>query len=435
MFLRSFKLLAAMLLAVLLSVACGGDSAPAPTGLVATPGESSVTLTWDSTSGVEYWVFSAPVSTAPTDTKLMSDWIGLYGGGTWLNVSSPYVVSGLVNGASYSFSVNGRTSGGPGGPGATPVTATPRLAGTSWKAGTAITGRNDLRAITYGSVSTTSTLNSVTTTTTTSSTYVAAGAGGAMYSSTDGTNWTAINYATTSQLNGASYFGSYKLVGDGGTVLTSTDAVTWTQQSSGTTQNLYAIASNYTNLNVAVGANGTIISSADGVTWTAATTSATSNHLYAVTYGIYNSVGTWIAVGAAGTIVESSDGLTWHSVTSGSAADLQGIAYGAVTSLTGTTLTTTSTFVAVGASGTVLRSVDGVSWTASVPPVATNLKAIVYGTQYVAVGAGGNIFISADGLSWTLASPAATSNDLYAVVHGLYTYAAVGAAGTNLLAK
>lgn len=410
MFLRSFKLFAAALLAVVVLVACGGDSAPAATGLSVKAGETTVTVSWDMTPGVEYWLFFAPTSIAPADTTSMHSWIGLPGGGSLVNVSSPYVVPSLVNGTSYSFSVNGRTNGGPGGPGTAPVAATPRIAGSTWIAGTP-TSSNDLRSVAFGA------------------TYVAAGTGGAMYSSADGATWSAINYATSSNLNGASYFSTYKLVGDGGVVLTSSDAITWTAQTSGTTKNLYAIASNNVNLNVAVGANGTIIASADGITWTPATNSATTNHLYGVTYSAYNS-GTWVAVGAAGTIVESADGSNWHTVTSSTGVDLRGIAYGISNTTTGAT-----TFVAAGASGTVLSSTDGVTWTPQVLTGASTLNAVTYGTQFVAAGSGGNIVISTDGVTWTAISPLATSNNLYAVARGTLAYSAVGAAGTNLLSK
>jgi len=442
MFLRSFKLFAATLLTILIAVACGGDSAPAPTGLKVTPGDTSVTVTWDMVDGVEYWLFYAPTSIAPTDTTSMQKWIGLPGGNTLLKVTSPYLVTGvfngttlltsLVNGTPYSFSVNARTGGGPGGPGAAPVSVTARIAGSNWVAGAAnSSGSHDLRSLTYGtSIVNTTQLSSLYTTTTTLTTYIAAGVGGAMYSSPDGVTWSAINYATSSNLNGASYFGTYKLVGDGGVVLLSSDAITWTAQTTPTTKNLYAIASNSSNLNVAVGAGGTIITSPDGVSWSLATNSATSSDLYAVTYSAYNG-GTWVAVGAGGTMVESADGLTWHSVTSNATTDLRGI-----TSMTNTSTTgvVTATFVAVGASGTVLSSTDGSNWVAQVLPGAATLNAVTYGGQFVAVGSGGNIFISTDGLTWTLAAPA-TSQDLYAVVHGLYIYSAVGAAGTNLLAR
>ena len=427
MFLRSFKLFAAMLVAVLLSVACGGEAAPAPTGLVVTAGESTVTVSWDATPGVEYWLFFGPSSIAPTDTTSMQNWIGLIGGNVLLKVTSPYVVSGLANGVGYSFSVNGRTDGGPGGPGATPASTTPRIAGSNWSVGpTNPPGSNDLRSVTYGATTATTTTASV-------SNYVAAGKGGTLYSSLDATTWSAINSNTTSNLNGAAYFGTFKLVGDNGIVLTSPDVTTWTAQTSATTQNLYAITSNYSSLNVAVGANGTIITSPDGVTWTVAT-SPTTRDLYAVSYSNYNvgtnAAGTWIAVGASGTLVESADGATWSLVASNTSADLHGVTYGTTDLTTGATA-----FVVVGSSGTVLSSVDGVTWTPQTVPGASSLNAVTYGAQFVAVGAGGNIITSTNGVTWTLVSPAPTGSDLYALVHGPYAYSAVGAAGTNLLSK
>lgn len=422
MFLRSFKLFLAALLTALLAAACGnGDSAPAPTGLAVSPAESSATITWDMRDGVEYWLFFGPTAYAPSSTSSMQPWFGLPGGNVILKVTSPYVVSGLPNGMSYTFTLNGRISGGPGGPGATPVAASARLAGVAWSAGASVGNGNDLRSATWAITTSTDGLL-------TSSHYVAAGVAGTLYTSTDGIAWTAVNSGTSSNFNGAAYFGSFKLVGDGGAVLLSTDAVTWSAQNSGTTQNLYAIASNGLNLNVAVGANGTIITSADGITWTPATTTATSRDLYAVNYSALNG-GTWLAVGAGGTMVKSTDGLSWSAVASGSSADLRGISYG-VTSVT----TGTGTYVAVGTGGTVLSSADGVTWSAQTLNSTSTLNAVLFGLQFVAVGNAGVIFTSTDGLTWT-PQLGATNKDLYAIARGSLSYLAVGAGGSNLLAK
>ena len=425
MFFRSIQLFLAGLMTALLLTACGGgDAPPAPTNLQVTAGESSATLTWDTVSGVEYWVFVAPTSSAPTSVASMQNWFGLLGGNVLLKVSSPYVVQGLLNGVNYTFSVSGRVDGGPGGPGATPVTATPRIAGSSWAAAAA-SGSDDLHSITYGSI---------VTTISSTSTYVAVGAAGAMYSSTDGTDWSAIDHrnvnSNSNRLNGASFFGTYKVVGDGGLVLTSPDAVTWTEQTGVktlTTQNLYAIASNGLNLNVAVGAGGTIIYSPDGITWNKATNSGTSADLYAVNYGN----GTWVAVGAGGTIVISGDGSNWFDHSESGPA-LRGVASKVSVSSTGAV---TATFVAVGDSSTVLYSTDGASWTSQpVPMLGANLNAIVYGTQFVAVGAQGSILYSSDGQIWDAAS-SPNSNEILAVTHGLDGYYAVGSTGSHLQSK
>ena len=410
MLLNSFKLFLAALLMLLLAACGGGSAAPAAIGLTAKASESAVTVTWDMTPGVEYWLFCVPTSSAPADFSSMTPWISLSVGGARIKVSSPYVVSGLVNGTSYTFSVNGRIDGGPGGPGAIPAAATPMLAGSTWTAGTAA-GSNALKSVMLGA------------------TYVAAGAGGAMYSSPDGVTWTAIanTNAASTNLNGGAFYSTYKVVGDGGLMLTSSDATTWTAQTSGTSNNLYALASNSL-LNVAVGANGTIITSPDGMTWTSRT-STTTQPLYGVSYSAYNvgtnTAGTWVAVGAANTLLESPDGVTWNPVTlTTPSADLRGITYGA------------STFVAVGASGTVLSSTDGVNWTLRTMPVTANLNAVTYGNQFVTAGAGGSAFTSADGITWTNTdSTTKTSNGLYAVVRGTSIVVAVGDLGTNLAAK
>ena len=432
MFFRSFKLFTAALMTVLLLAACGsGGPAPAPTGLTVVAGESSATVSWDMVAGVEYWVFVGPSSLTPATTSSMQGWFGLPGGNVVLKVSSPYLMAGLANGVSYSFSVNGRTDSGAGGPGAPSVSVTPRLAGANWVSGPPLAGGNDLLAATFGSKTTTTTSGSVTASTLTSTTYVAAGSGGAIYYSNDGTTWTSVNYPTGATFHGAAFATNYKVVGDGGVVLTSPDAVTWTAQNSGTSKNLYAITSNLVSLNVAVGAGGTIITSPDAVTWTPATNSGTTSDLYAVSYSNYNG-GTWIAVGAGGTMVKSVDGVTWQPVANNTSVDLYGITYGFTSLPTATTATTA--FVAVGAYGTVLISTDGVSWATQTLPGDGTLNAVTYGTQFVVVGAGGNIFTSIDGVNWSLA-PAATGQDLYAVVRGSLAYLAVGAAGSNLLSK
>lgn len=454
MTLHSLKIFLVSLISVIFITACGGDSAPAPTGLTARAGESSVTVTWDMAPGVEYWLFYGPSSAVPASTDNMKGWIGVAGGASYMRVTSPYLVTGLVNGTSYSFSVNGRTGGGPGGPGATPVSVAPRIAGTSWTPGsTASTFGSDLRAVVFGTTSSTATPAST-------ATYLAAGSGGAMYSSVDGASWTPLNYTSnTNALFGAAYLAnSYTLVGQGGVILTSSDLSTWTSPTtnpaltSGAT--LYAVANNRSNLMVAVGAGGLIMTSADGITWTSRT-SPVSQDLYAVTYSTFNqgsnTLGTWLAVGAAGTLVQSVDaGVTWTAVNLASVTtqSLRGVAYGASTSTAGVV---TPAFVAVGDGGTVLTSADGLTWKAQTLPGAPTLHAVLATetlgsllptvvTQYVAVGEGGALLTSTDGVTWGNATVTpANSKTLYAITRntsaGKLGYTAVGAAGTNLSAQ
>ena len=121
--------LAAFCVAVMVS-ACGGSgsSAPPPAGgITVTPGDGTATVTWTSAPDVKYWLFYAP-STSITST----DWINIPGSRALLNVTSPYVVTGLANGYTYSFTVNGRNGDGPGGAGSPSVSIIPRPAGEFW---------------------------------------------------------------------------------------------------------------------------------------------------------------------------------------------------------------------------------------------------------------------------------------------------------------
>lgn len=425
MFSRLMNALLAVLLTTGLLVSCGGSgsTAPAPSGLAVQVSESSATISWNVVEGVEYWLFYSPTSVAPADVSDMGLWIRTAAARTVVHVNSPFVLSGLPNGSSYSFTVNGRVNGGPGGAGATPVTATPKLAGSNWSVGGAsAAGGQDLRAVARGTV------------------FVAGGAGGAMASSADGITWTTLAAATANNLNAASFYTTYKFVGDNGTVITSSDAITWTPRTSGTAQHLYGIAANGTNLNVAVGANGTVITSADGTTWTQQA-SGTPRDLYAVTYSSFNG-GLWVAVGAGGTLIKSADAVTWTAVASNTTADLRGVANGigsTVTAATTTTTTVTTTFAlaftAVGAAGTVVSSADGTTWVAQTVAGATNFNAVSFGAQFVAVGNAGSIFTSTEGTTWSAVSPAPTSQNLLAIARGSLTYAAVGAGGVNLLSR
>lgn len=116
MFLSSVRQALAALFVAVLVTACGGsgDPAPAPTGGIAvSPGDGKATVTWQMDPNVKYWVFYAPTTSAITT----ANWTNFPGSVAAMNVSSPYVVTGLVNGFTYGFTVNGRTGDAAGGPG------------------------------------------------------------------------------------------------------------------------------------------------------------------------------------------------------------------------------------------------------------------------------------------------------------------------------
>lgn len=393
---------------------CGsGSSAPAPVGgLTVVPGDSHVTVTWNAEANVDYWLFYAPASSITA-----TNWADIPGSRALQNVHSPLVVTGLTNGVTYSFAMNGRTKGGPGGPSTPSVSAVPRPAGETWSPGGTL-GSSDMRAIAFGTASG-STTNS----------FVAAGLGGALYQSTDGTTWSAITPTSNADLHGAVYaLGRYIAVGAGGTIRFSTDIGNWTAAASSTTANLNAVAAS-AGMAVTVGDSGTIRFSSDGINWIAAANVPTTSNLYGVTYSSSN---LWIAVGAGGVLLTSTDGSNWSSVNSGTTADLRAVAVLA----TFPNLVATYTHVAVGAGGAIVRSTDGATWSAQPLGSAPELTALVAPSpaQFVAVGRGGVVMTSLDGITW-LTRASGTTADLYGLIVAGNQYTAVGQGGVSIYSR
>jgi photosystem II stability/assembly factor-like uncharacterized protein len=422
---------------ILLLASCTiGQSAPAPTNVQAVAGDSSITVTWDMVPGVDYLLYAAPMAgvspqncsstpacqtfyKATSPLVIPTANIGITNAAFTINGS----VIALTNGTLFSISIDGRTNGGPGGPGSTAVSVTPRLAGSTWTAGTVLP--NDLRGITNGTATVAGLVSNI---------YVAVGANGGLYSSLPGKAWTTITHPLpTSTLNGvASYSTNFIAVGAAGEILLSNDAITWTPQTSNTTHNLNAIASNGANFYVAVGDNGTIITSSGGAAWTVVN-SGTTNALYGVTYDANNFL--YIAVGAAGTLLTSTDTITWTAKNPATSADLKGVAYGGYTISNGIGSITPYTFAVVGTAGTLITSTDGgLTWVVQPAISGINLNAITYGHQFIAAGASGTIYTSTDGMTWTLQT-SGTTNDLFAIAHGRFDYLATGSGGVNLYSK
>jgi hypothetical protein len=434
--------------AVLLN-ACsgGGSSAPAPLNVTAVAGDSSVTVTWDSVPGVTYWLYTAAGSEVTTENCVFMSQCT-----TTLNAASPAVIagtfglSGLTNGTTYSFTINGRINGGPGGPGSPATHAVPRLAGGTWVAGTPTTSASNLRGVTTYVPPGQSVANG----------FVAVDEAGVLYSSLDGRSWTPASTVNTSRLNAVTHSGGvYVAVGAAGKVLRSTDGANWATPVSGTAQDLYAVTSNGAARFIATGAGGTILYSDDGITWSTAASVPPVN-LYAVAYSNYAG-GSFIAAGAAGTLLTSiNGGVTWQPVTwqPGStqpSADLHGVAFSTQSTAGGLTYGTnaantpnpTSTigasgvFVAVGVAGTLVTSLNnGAAWTVQPSIGAPTLNAVSYWHQFVAVGDDGAIFTSTDGINW-VAQSAVAGGDLYAVTPNpaVYGYSAVGELGRSFLSR
>lgn len=417
-----WRMVATFLLALVVT-ACGGgngSSAAPPADFKVTPGNGQVTLTWTAQAGSDYWVMYAPTAT-PIDLKNPPS------NHAWLtNISSPYVITGLTNGVTYSFAMNARTGGGKGGEQTASKSATPNYAGTNWIAGSGL-GTNTMRGITLG-VSSADSL----------SYFVTVGDSGKIYKNTEsvsqglnGYSWNVVTPSITIDVNfkAATYtLSKYIAVGSGGTgnnVYYSTDLSTLTPASTTISTGLNALVSNGTTV-VAVGNGGKAYYSTDGSTWNAATMpSGLTANLNGVTYSSYT--GMWIAVGAGGTLLTSLNATTWTSANSGVAVDLNSV-----------TSTSGNVIVAAGNSGTVITnnntlttSVNG-TWTSHTLGSGPALYAVsTDSVQFLAVGAGGVAFTSLDGATWAPVSSTQTGSDLLAIYGSASKYLVVGATGAN----
>jgi hypothetical protein len=400
--------LAAVCLALMVS-ACGGgtgSSAAAPSGFTVTPGNGQVTVTWQASGGVDYWLMYAATS-SPIDIKNPP------AAHVWAtNITSPYVITGLTNGVTYSFAMNGRSGGGAGGPQTASATVTPGYAGSAWASGAVMDASKDMRGLAYGTASD-ATVD-----------YAAVGAAGAIFKGTDGATWSALTTAPAIGFKGVTYaLSQFIAVGTSGgvnNVYRSADLATWTPVAMPSANGLNAVTSNGTTV-VAVGDAGTIYYSTDALTWSTASVTgpAAGTNLYGVAYSSAN--GTWVAVGAGGALVTSTDLSTWTTRTSTSFVDLNGVS-----------VTASNAFVAVGAGGKVISSADGTSWATQSLGANNTLYAVsTDSAQFLAVGQNGSAYTSLDGVTWTPRSTG-SSNTLYAITGSVNRYVVVGQAGTNI---
>jgi hypothetical protein len=396
-----FTLWFALGLAAVQLSGCGGkgESAAAPNGVTTKEGDGRVTVSWTAEPGVEYWLFYA--EGAGVTPQNWND--GTRNGKAVVNVTSPYVVSGLTNGKLYSFSINGRKEGGPGGVGSPAASATPRAAGNAWTVGTPVANAEFAGASAGG-------LGNFA--------IVAVGANGGLYTSDDGTAWTSRGAATITakNLNAVTTNGFTTLaVGDDGTIVRSTEPTTWATVTSGTTNKLNAVVWGSSGNAVAVGDGGVVLSTVNGTDWIVRTSGVTTDLT-----GVAWANNRFLALGKNGTVLESTDTATWTARSiANETATLRGAAYG------------TSAYAVIGSGGTVYSSADLVTWTKQSSGVSVDLNALAQGSQLIVVGDGGTIIASEDGKTWR-SIPSGTTAHLRGATARAGGYVIVGAGGVNL---
>jgi hypothetical protein len=124
-----------------------------------------------------------------------------------------------------------------------------------------------------------------------------------------------------------------------------------------------------------------------------------------------------VAVGQSGTIIRSSNGTNWSKRLSNTSRNLNDIAYGG------------GLWVAVGESGTVVTSSDASFFTLQNANTEVNLRSITFGNNlFVAVGDTGAILRSTNGVNWTIYGTDEALN-LRSVAFDSGTFVATGAIG------
>lgn len=119
--------------------------------------------------------------------------------------------------------------------------------------------------------------------------------------------------------------------------------------------------------------------------------------------------GTFIAVGAAGTILTSLNGIDWTRQNSGTYEDLHGVAFG------------NGIYVVSGANGCLLTSTNALSWARRFTGSTNLLAGVTFGAGVfvAAENSGGfaydcGLLVSTNGVNWSLGRPAS-----YAVFNGI----------------
>jgi hypothetical protein len=284
--------------------------------------------------------------------------------------------------------------------------------------------------------------------------YVAVGMSGGIFSSPDGLVWTKQKSGTNVPLDDVLWDGKqFVVVGWDGRILTSPDGATWASQTLGSTLHFNGIAWNGTQY-VVVGP-AKIYSSLDGVTW------ITRNPVEGGSFSHIAWSGTEFVIFNDGDFLISPDGVTWTKATSAKEI-LAGVTHwsGPIWRISGddasyltapngltklpvvanATITASlnalawngSQFVAVGYSGAVMTSPDGVKWSSHrIDPSKTFVAILWNGTQFVAIGLKGAVQTSTDGLTWTDRASGSTQN-LAGLAWSGKQYVAVGTGGAIL---
>ncbi len=247
--------------------------------------------------------------------------------------------------------------------------------------------------------------------------FMALGDDASLYTSPDGQAWLKHMVPTQHDLFGVVRSTPKVVVGRFGTVLTSPDEVNWTSQISGYEGTIFAVAFQNGRY-LAVGrSSGVGLTSNDGFVWTPIQADFEECKL------LHEFASGELALGDNGTILFSTDGVQWVDVST----PLPGEDYVGIAGW--------NTLVALLNSSQFMVSTDGQNWS----PVNHGIPSAWFSGvcqgpngRFVAVGQSGAIAYSDDGLTWTPAlGSGLTSETFISVAFGAGKYVATGTNGSH----
>jgi len=202
--------------------------------------------------------------------------------------------------------------------------------------------------------------------------------------------------------------GVYVAVGRNGFILRSIDGLNWSRVDAGVYDDLFTIV--YGDALFVTTGDGVVLTSPDGLNWTEQNPSVTP-YVYDLVYG----EGIYVGLSSWGKVYTSPDGASWDEFDTGASQSQTAIAYGE------------GLFVLVGYGGMILTSDNGSSgWTSRVSPVSPTFWDIIHtGTEFVAVGTSGNVVSSGDGISWAT-TPSGFTQTMMAVGYGNGRFVSTG---------
>lgn len=224
----------------------------------------------------------------------------------------------------------------------------------------------------------------------------------AVFSSTNGNDWNATLTNLFDQLSAVAYGnGMWIVCGDDGGIYTSGDAMNWTNNSlSSTAHDLRELVFGNGRFIAFAASRDLVYHSTNGVNWVSNQTALVSQ----VTCARFIN-GRFMAVGNSGTILFSDDGLNWFGTNAPTTDALNTLAYGKGRYVVGSYFSTG-------------YSMNGTNWTIQPAPMQVYDIQFIDG-WFVAVGNSYGMMVSRDGINWkSVDDPALTSFALSSMACG-----------------